>query len=233
MDRKDNNKIDIQDELVSMEVWDWQTRLLHWLNAILIISLVVLILGAEAVEELGFAESTEEWLKSLHAQVGRIFAITLTLRIIWGFAGNRYARWSDMLPFTEEKRRAIAQNIGWVLSGFRGKPPVHVGHNPLASLLYLALFGVLIVQALTGLLLAGIEFNMFPASILTAGLSEHALEELEEAIEEIHEFGLWFVIFFFIAHMAGLVAHHLFDRGGLLGSMIHGKKYFKKDEIEL
>ena len=33
--------------------------------------------------------------------------------------------------------------------------------------------------------------------------------------------------------MAGLVAHHLFDRGGLLGSMIHGKKYFKKDEIEL
>ncbi len=222
-----------KEELVAIEVWDWQTRVLHWLNAILIISLVIIILGAEAVEELGFGEATEDWLKSTHAQVGRIFAITLTLRILWGFVGNRYARWSDMLPFTQEKRRAIVENIRWYLSGFRGKAPVHIGHNPLASLFYIALFIVLVVQALTGLLLAGIEFNMFPASLLTAGLDEHSLEELEEAIEEIHEFGLWFVIFFFIAHMTGLIAHHLFDRGGLLGSMIQGKKYFKKDELEL
>lgn len=222
-----------KEELVAIEVWDWQTRVLHWLNAILIISLVILILGAEAVEELGFGEATEDWLKSTHAQVGRIFTITLTLRILWGFVGNRYARWSDMLPFTQEKRRAIVENIRWYLSGFRGKAPVHIGHNPLASLFYIALFIVLVVQALTGLFLAGIEFNMFPASLLTAGFDEHTLEELEEAIEEIHEFGLWFVIFFFIAHMTGLIAHHLFDRGGLLGSMIHGKKYFKKDELEL
>ncbi len=226
-------KPDSKEELVAIEVWDWQTRTLHWLNAILIISLVVLILGAEAVEEFGLGEATEDWLESIHAQAGRIFAITLTLRIIWGFVGNRYARWSDMLPFTKEKRRAIAENMKWYLSGFRGKAPVHIGHNPLASLFYIALFTVLLVQALTGLLLAGMEFNMSPANLVTAGLGEEAIEELEEAIEEIHEFGLWFVIFFFIAHMAGLIAHHLFDRGGLLGSMVHGKKYFKKDELEL
>ncbi len=229
MQKNINNK----EELVAIEVWDWQTRILHWLNAILITSLVIIILGAEGVEEFGLGEPMEDWLKAIHAQVGRIFVITFTLRIIWGFMGNRYARWADIFPFTEDKRRAIVENIEWFLSGFRTKAPVYVGHNPLASLFYIAIFAVLMVQALTGLLLAGIEFGMFPASLFTAGLDEHSLEELEETIKQIHELGLWFVIFFFVAHMTGLIAHHLFDRGGLLGSMIHGKKYFKKDELEL
>ena len=220
------------EELVAVKVWDWQTRVLHWLNALLVISLVLLILGYEGLEEMGRDDLAERF-EELHAYFGGFFAVTFTLRVIWAFMGNKYARWSDIVPYTKEKITALKENIKWFLSGFKNKAPLVVGHNPVASLLYIALFFVLLAQIVTGLLLAGIEFDMFPGNLITGGLGEHAVEEIEEVAEEIHEFGLWFVIGFFIFHMGGLLIHHLFDRGGLLASMIHGKKYFRKEDLEL
>ncbi|MCK5236423.1 MAG: cytochrome b/b6 domain-containing protein [Deltaproteobacteria bacterium] len=225
--------LDENNEIVTVKVWDWQTRVLHWLNAALVISLVLLILGYEGLEALGVEKSAREPLEDMHVYLGRFFVVTLALRIIWGFLGNKYARWSDMIPFSKEKRAALVANLKWFAGGFRTKAPVNVGHNPVASLLYIAVIVVLVMQAVTGLLLAGLEHNMFPGTLITDGLSYEAAEELEEVAEEIHEFGLFFVIFFFASHMAGLVIHRLFDRGGLLGSMLHGKKYFKKDDIDI
>ena len=44
-------------ERVLVDVWDWPTRILHWLNAGIVIALIVLILGAEWMEELGVARN--------------------------------------------------------------------------------------------------------------------------------------------------------------------------------
>ena len=217
---------------MAVNVWELQNRALHWLKALLVISLVLLILGYEGLEEMGRDDLAERF-EELHAYFGGFFAVTFTLRVIWAFMGNKYARWSDIVPYTKEKIVALTENISWFLSGFKNKAPLVVGHNPVASLLYIALFFVLLAQIVTGLLLAGIEFDMFPGNLITGGLGEHAIEEIEEVAEEIHEFGLWFVIGFFIFHMGGLLIHYLFDRGGLLASMLHGKKYFSKKDLEL
>ncbi|MBI5599565.1 MAG: hypothetical protein HY890_07480 [Deltaproteobacteria bacterium] len=62
--------------------------------------------------------------------------------------------------------------------------------------------------------------------VLTAG------EEggLTEAFEEIHEFGLWFIIFHIAARLTGLVLHEIGERRGLLSSMVHGRKYYRGGE---
>ncbi len=109
-------------------------------------------------------------LEELHAYVGRILAVTFILRVVWGFAGNKYARFSDMIPYTGERWLSIWANIKWYLGGCRAEPPVSMGHNPLASLFYLAFFFVLALQAVTGILLAGVEFDIFPGSLITGGL---------------------------------------------------------------
>lgn len=215
-------------EFVAVNVWDWQTRVLHWTNATLVISLAILALGFEAFEELGMSE---DYLKEIHAYIGYVFVFTLSLRILWGFIGNEYARWLDIIPYKKERWQTIWDNVKWYLSGFKKRPPVVIGHNPLASIFYIALFLVLVSQALTGLVLSGIEFGLAPFGSLFSQYDHDLKEAIEDISEEIHEFGLWFIIFFFFAHMTGLLVHTIFEKTGLFSSMLHGKKYFPKNDL--
>lgn len=208
------------------DVWDWETRVLHWLNAILIITLMLLIIGKEGMEIIGVEKALRAPVKRLHAYVGSAFAVTFSLRVIWGFLGNAYSRWPDIIPYKKERWRAIGTNIRWYLSGFEGSPARVTGHDPLASLFYIALFLVLVSQTLTGLTLAGIEFKMFPGRLFVGGMSKNAADALEGTIGEVHELGILFIAFFIIAHLTGLVIHELKEKNGLFSSMIHGKKYF-------
>lgn len=221
------NQINNQ-EFTIVSVWDWQTRVLHWTNAMLVISLALLALGFEMFEELGMSE---DYLKEIHAYIGYVFIFTLTLRILWGFIGNEYARWLDIIPYKKERWTAIWGNIKWYLSGFKIKPPTSIGHNPLASLFYAALFLVLISQVLTGIVLSGLEFGLAPLGSFFSGYDHDAKEAVEDIFKEVHEFGFWFIILFFIAHMTGLIVHTIFEKAGLFSSMIHGKKYFPKGDL--
>lgn len=221
---------DTDRERVIVDAWDWQTRVLHWVIAILVISLGLIMLGKEGLEIIGVPRNLRAPLNTVHAYVGYAFVCFFILRLIWAFVGNRYARWADIIPAGAEQRQAITHNIRWYLSGFKGKAARVVGHDPLASLFYIALFVVLVSQAVSGLLLSGVELHMFPGSLFTGGLGEHAAEELEDVLEELHEFGFWFIIFFLSAHLFGLVVHEIKEKTGLLSSMVHGKKYMSRDE---
>ncbi len=212
-------------ERVLVDVWDWPLRLLHWTNVFLILTLALLMLGNLGMEYLGVGEDTRDQVAKLHATVGYVLVCTFSLRLLWGFLGNKYSSWCDIIPYKKEQREAIVHNIKWYLSGFKGGAAKVVGHDPLASLFYIALFLVLISQATTGLLLAGTEFKMFPGTIVVGSLGEHASEALAEALEEVHEFGFWFIVFFLCAHLGGLVVHEIKEKTGLFSSMIHGKKY--------
>ncbi|MBI5493211.1 MAG: cytochrome b/b6 domain-containing protein [Deltaproteobacteria bacterium] len=216
-------------ERVLVDVWDWQTRALHWINAILVITLVLLILGKEGMEMIGIEKALRAPVKRAHAYLGYVFVLTFLLRVFWAFAGNAYARWSDIFPFSREKRQGLVQDIKWYLSGFRNHPAKVSGHDPLASIFYIALFIVLASQAATGLVLAGTEFKMLPGAAFLAGMSAPDMEELSGTLEEVHEFGFYFILFFLGAHLFGMVVHEVKEKTGLLSSMVHGKKYFPKE----
>lgn len=217
-----------KDERVMVDAWDVPTRMLHWMNALLIVSLILLVFGYEGMEIIGVKGSLREPVKRLHAYTGYLFAITFFLRVIWGFMGNEYARWRDMVPYDKERRRAVVRSLRWYAGGFKGVVPSAAGHDPLASLFYLALFLVLVSQVATGFVLGGIEFGLLPGTLFVGGFGKEALEVIGEAAEGLHEFGFLFIIFFIAAHLVGLVAHEVKAKTGLFSSMIHGKKYFQK-----
>ena len=219
-----NTVVKEQKKTKEIKVIDWQTRVLHWTNAILITSLILLILGYEGLEALGVAKEDRKILETLHAYAGHIFAVTFILRVIWGFIGNKYARFTDMIPNTKAKIKGIKDNIKWYLGGCKSEPPVSTGHNPLASLFYLALFVVLGLQIVTGIALAGIEMDMMPGKYFAGFFTHNTLETIEGFAEEIHEFGLIFIIFFIVAHMVGHITHYAHDKGKLVKSMITGKR---------
>ncbi|MCR4287998.1 MAG: cytochrome b/b6 domain-containing protein [Deltaproteobacteria bacterium] len=161
--------------------------------------------------------------------MGHAFVVTFFLRVVWGFIGNKYARWGDIISYNRERRHAIWQDIKWYVSGFKGAPYRTAGHDPLASIFYIAVFAVLALQAVTGIIMSGIEFHTFPGTLFTGGASEESLKALGSTLEEVHEFGMWFMLFFIAAHLFGMVVHEVKEKTGLFSSMIHGKKYFPKE----
>lgn len=217
------------DERVMVDAWDWPTRALHWVNAFLVITLALLMLGKEGMEMLGVEKALRRPLNFAHAYAGYAFIVTFSLRVVWAFVGNRYARWADFIPASREQREGVAQGIKWYLSGFKGSPARAVGHDPLASLFYIVLFVVLASQAMTGLILSGAELKMGPLSGLFTGMGEEAVKNIAGALEEVHEIGFLYILFFIFAHIIGLVVHEISEKTGLFSSMIHGKKYFPKE----
>ena len=106
-----------------IRVWDFPTRLFHWL-------LVVLIAAAWW--------TAEEGLLTWHYRIGFCILILILFRLIWGLIGSSTARFSGFV----KGPRAIAAYL-------RGERPHEVGHNPLGALSVLALLGL--TAAVTGL----------------------------------------------------------------------------------
>lgn len=219
---------------VMVASWDGPTRVLHWMIAVLVIILASLMIGLEGLEGAGLDnDNVKEAVEKLHAYIGYLLAFVFFLRVVWAFAGNRYAGWGDILPIGRQRWQAVGRGIRWYLGGCKSDPEVTAGHDPLASLFYTALFIVLISQAVSGIVMASVEFGFIPqvASGLGLGGVHGEESELAEVFEEVHEFGMAFMIFFLFSHIAGLIAHELRAKTGLLSSMVHGRKYFPEDKL--
>ncbi len=216
-------------ERILTDVWDWPIRVLHWVNAALIVTLALLMIGKEGMEILGVEKALRAPVKKLHAYVGHLFVITFLLRVLWGFIGNEYSRWLDIIPYNKERWRSIGHNIKWYLSGFRGRAAHAVGHDPFASLFYIVLFIVLTSQIITGVVLSGHDFKTFPGNIIVAVVGQETIKGLHDVLEGVHVLGFYYILFFVCAHLGGLVVHEIREKTGLFSSMIHGGKYFRKE----
>jgi cytochrome b len=113
-------------------VWDLPVRVTHWL-------LVLAVVGAWTTNKLG-----PSWF-TWHLVCGCTVLVLVSFRLIWGFVGTRYARFSSFL-------RGPRTVLAYLRGHASGVPlPDPIGHNPLGGLSVLVLLTLLLAQALTGL----------------------------------------------------------------------------------
>lgn len=112
-------------------VWDLPTRLVHWL-------LVTLVTACFVTASIGGV-----WMPS-HMKCGIAIFGMLVFRIVWGFVGGRYARFSSFV-------RGPAAVLGYARNLVRKDSSTHLGHNPMGGWSVLAMLISLMVQAVTGL----------------------------------------------------------------------------------
>jgi Ni,Fe-hydrogenase I cytochrome b subunit len=141
-------------ELKSYTVWDASTRWFHWINAICVIALAVVGFIILNAGDLDISTAGKVTLKTIHVWIGYVFALNLLWRIVWAFMGNRYARWRSVLPGGPGYFHAVRSYVTALIAGH---PEQYLGHNPLGRLGVAALLVLIIVQAITGLLLAGTD----------------------------------------------------------------------------
>ena len=217
-------------ERVIVDAWDSPTRILHWVNALLIVLLALEMLAKDGMGALGVERDPRRAMNVIHGYTGVVLIVFFSLRLIWAFVGNQYARWGDLIPLSSERRRQVVADIKWYLAGFRGATARVVGHGALASVFYFILFLVLGIMIVTGFLLTGLIFEWAPASYLVGGLSEESEDALRHFLMETHELGNWFLIFFFFIHVASIVINEVKKKTGFLSSMVHGKKYLTQED---
>jgi cytochrome b len=194
-------------------IYDIILRLTHWTLAFSCLVLMFSAWTAEIFFEEGLYRKSL-WIVHIFAGYG--LAASLFVRIIWGFVGPQHARWSELFKIKEWllvlKTKKLNAKWDW-------------GHHPYASIAYLSFYGVILVLSVTGIFLAAIEHNQGP-------LAERFFDELglKHDFSEVHEFFAWFVVFFVVTHLVGLIWHERKDKIPVAQSMISGYQY--KQEVE-
>lgn len=179
-----------------IRVWDWPTRLFHWL-------LVAAVIGLVVSGNVGGAWM--EW----HMRLGFFVLSLLWFRLLWGLWGGRWSRFAAFL---------YAPKSLWAY--LRGRSPVthRVGHTPLGALSVFAMLAVLGLQVGTGLFT---DDEIFYAGPLTALASYDTIE----AASRYHKgWGKWILIGLVALHLLALLAYKLLARQALVSAMITGDK---------
>jgi cytochrome b len=189
------------------KVYDPVLRLIHLWNALSILFLMATIWFSELFEK-GVGEDT---LWQLHIYIGYALIVGIVARLAWSIVGPRHARFSDMW-----------HPAAWWSAvrhfNFQSKP--RFGHDTLASGVYLLLYVLLAVMAVTGLGLAAIEHSMGP---FNAWFGDMAW--LEDVFEEPHELIYYLLMGFVVIHIAALLWHEHKDKTPLAQAMVTGYKY--------
>jgi cytochrome b len=185
-------------------IWSLPTRIFHWL---LVIGMIVAYLVAE-----------EEELINIHSSVGYAVGILLIFRIVWGFVGPRYSRFSDF-PI------GLA-NLKSFLTDMRKSKSQSPGHNPAASFVMLGIIILGLLIVVSGSLLLASKGQGFFSSV-SVGLSSHTLKE-------IHEIAVNIVIALVILHLLGNLVDFISNKKvGTLQSMFTGYKNIEGESIQL
>ena len=228
-------------------IWDVGVRWFHWINVLCVIGLIaigVVILNAKL---LGISNEGKILLKTVHVWIGYVFALNLSWRICWAFIGGQYSRWSAFLPF----RQGYVKETCSCIAGFtRGHQKQYLGHNPLGRLAVTLLIFLLLVQAVTGLVLAGTDIyyppigswianwiaapGVDPATLVPYSKELHdeesykAMRSFRKPFITLHYYGFYTLLVFIVIHIFAVVITELKEGVNLVSAMFSGKKTLSK-----
>jgi cytochrome b len=173
-------------------VWDLPTRIFHW-------ALVICVTGAFISVQIG--GNAMVW----HGRFGLAVLGLLVFRIVWGFIGSTYARFTQFV-------RGPAAIKAYLRSEWQGE-----GHNPLGALSVLGLLGVLTVLVSTGLFANDdIAFEGPLYSLVGKDLSDQ-LVSIHRLIEPV-------IILLVLAHIGAIIYYAYIKKENLVKPMIRGWK---------
>lgn len=175
-------------------IWDLPTRLFHWILVALFISSFLT------------AQAGGNWME-WHFRSGYAILTLIAFRIVWGFAGGRYARF-----------RSFLFGPGRILAYLRGAPDAPTGpdHNPVGALSVFAMLLFIGAQAVLGLFANDDIASEGPLAASVSKRTSDYLTGLHIANEPI-------LIGLIGLHIVAIVWYRIFRRRNLVVPMITGR----------
>ena len=233
------------ERLVAYRVWDAPTRWFHWINALSVLGLMLVGILILFSGSLGISAAGRVTVKTIHVWLGYVMTLNLVWRFVWAFLGNRYARWRVVLPGGPGFPRALE---AYVTAFLAGDPRHYLGHNPAGRVAVAIILLLLVVQAVTGLVLAGTDIlyppfgswiahwiaapNVDPSALtpLTRNLMNQdayaAMRSFRAPFVEIHELAFYGIAAVVVLHVIAVIVTELREGGSLISAMFTGRKIF-------
>jgi cytochrome b len=177
-------------------VWDLPTRLFHWALALCVTCLLITgFRGGDAMP----------W----HFRFGYCVLTLLLFRIVWGFVGGTWSRFSSFIYAPKH-----------VINYLKGqREPLHeVGHNPLGGLSVFAMLAFLLAQVATGLFS---DDEIASAGPLTRFIANASVQQVTNYHVNI---GKFILIVLVVTHVIAIVFYLLKKRENLIKPMLDGDK---------
>lgn len=181
---------------MKVKVWDLPTRLFHWL-------LVACFATA-------FYTSQSEWMLGYHSVAGYIAGVLVVFRIIWGFAGNRFARFSEFI-------KGYSAIRSYLLDTIQHHPPRYLGHNPAVAIMVIFMLTLVLTIVTTGLItFAGEELRGPLAGLFSFSTAEYT--------SEFHEFLAILAVVVVVIHICAALIHDFYFKENIILAMLTGVK---------
>ena len=196
-----------------LRVWDPIIRVFHW--------------GLVAAFTVAYLSAEE--FSTIHEIAGYVVAGLVAFRLIWGFVGSRYARFSQFI-------KAPGATLSYLGDMVRGRERRYLGHNPAGAAMIVALLAALSGTAFTGWLLEEPDrvamLPEMPQIVAPAWADEDGEygeygergEGGEEMLEEVHETFANLMLFLIAVHVAGVVLASVRHHENLARAMVTGDK---------
>jgi cytochrome b len=181
---------------MQIKVWDLPTRLFHWL---LVISLCGSALSVFYLDNM-----------NLHAYCGYAVLVLLVFRLLWGFYGGHWSRFTSFIPSVRASLAYLRQNGVW-------QQP---GHNPLAAWSVWAMLIVLLLQVASGLCA---DDDAGFSGPLSAWVSSYSVELFTYYHADI---GKWLLCALIGLHLGAVLFQVFYRRQDLLRAMWSGYRWW-------
>jgi Ni/Fe-hydrogenase 1 B-type cytochrome subunit len=211
-------------------VWEFPVRLYHWVNAIVVLTLIAtgFIIGSPTTIRYADEAYQQYWfgtLRFIHFLAGFIFFFNFLVRIYWGFVGNRYSRWDNFIPYRKENWREMIDVLKVDIVQATWKERISIGHNAVAGLIYFVSFLVFLFQAFSGFALYSSMSSSFLPRLFAWMIP---LMGGDFAVRQWHHMGMWFFIVFVITHVYLVFYHDYVEGRGTTSSMVGGWKFERR-----
>lgn len=178
--------------MARIRVWDLPIRLFHWLLACCVFgSFISAKIGGNAMV----------W----HGRFGLTVVGLLVFRLVWGFVGSTYARFSQFV-------RGPAMIRAYLRGQWHGE-----GHNPLGALSVLAMLGTLLLLVSTGLFSNDdIAFEGPLYAVVT--------KEISDRFVGVHRLIEPLIILLVLAHLSAIAYYVHVKKEAMIMPMVTGRK---------
>lgn len=175
-----------------MKIWDLPTRLYHWLQVIIFFGLIISGYNGQGP----------------HVQLGLGLLTLIIWRILWGITGSETSRFKQFLRSPKV-----------ILDYFRGNSQTGVGHNPAGGWMVISLLLCLLLQCISGLVLAGFADNLpLAAAWLTDGVFD--------VFALVHSLLFYLLGLLVCAHVAAVIIYKFCNKPLVLAMITgHQAKY--------